>query len=251
MPEASEHPWTRSVRLRGEAAGLAWRRNRTAGRWNRIWRDSVQPYPRSVMTKSRWVLTSGLELPEPDVPWYVPQAVLEGRQAFGGFRSERPPADIAKNALGTYKRADENAIALLEEARFLADKGRFARAFALAATALEEIGKSQYAADVYTGFIAPDDFEKNLRNHRHKTRYAGRAVLSGGLQRPLLGDETAAKKIFERRNEALYASPANKVEDDDFGHDAATMIDYGEAWIERIRSQEEISERIGTKAFLK
>jgi AbiV family abortive infection protein len=203
------------------------------------------------MTNSPWVLTSGLELPEPDIPWYVPQAVIDGQQSFGGFRSQRPSPDVAQRALDTYHWADENAIALLEEARFLEAKGRFARAFASACTALEEIGKSQYAADVYTGFISPDDFEKNMRNHRHKTRYAGRAVLSGGIQRPLLGDEKAAERIFDRRNQALYASPTKRVDDADFEHDARTMIDYCETWIERIRSQEEIAERIGTKAFLK
>lgn len=203
------------------------------------------------MTSSRWVLTSGLELPEPDVPWYVPQAVVEGRQPFGGFRQDRPSPDIAQKALDTYRSADDNAVALLGEARLLAANGRRARAFALACTALEEIGKSQYAADVYTGFIPSDGFERNMRDHKLKTGYAARVVQTGELIEPFLRDATTAKQIFERRNDALYASPTNRVDDGDFEHDAQTMIDYCEAWLERIRSQEEIAERIGTKAFLK
>lgn len=197
------------------------------------------------------MLTSGLELPKPDVPWYVPQAVVDGSQPFGGFRSERPSAGVAQRALDTYRWAHENAIALLDNAQLLEAKGRFARAFAIAATALEEVGKSQYAADVSTGFIAADDFEKNLRDHRHKTQYAGRAVLAGDLQRPLLGVKDVAEHLFQRRNEALYASPTNRVQDEDFQHDARTLIAYCEAWLERIRRQEGLSERIGTKAFLK
>ena len=48
-------------------------------------------------------------------------------------------------------------------------EGRHARAFALACTALEEIGKSQYAADVYTGFLPAHDFEKIIRRHHFKS----------------------------------------------------------------------------------
>lgn len=61
----------------------------------------------------------------------------------------------------------------------------------------------------------------------------------------------SAAKIFDRRNKALYASPKEKVDDADFEHDARTMIHYCGVWLDRIRSQEEIAERIGTKAFLK
>lgn len=203
------------------------------------------------MTNPRWVLSSGLELPEPDVPWYVPRAVAEGEQPLGGFRQERPSKSVAQKALDTYHSADDNAISLLDEARLLGTNGRCARAFALACTAIEEIGKSQYAADVYTGFIPPDGFEHNIRDHKLKTGYAGRVVQSGEIIEPFLRDRSTAKKIFARRNDAMYASPTNKVNDEAFKHDAKTMIAYCEAWLERIRSQEEIAERIGTKAFLK
>lgn len=200
---------------------------------------------------SRWVLSNGAELPKPDVPLFVSQEVIDGRRPFGGFRRERPDQATARKAFDTYKWAADNAIELIEDARLLARSARHARAFALACTALEEIGKSQYAADVYTGFIPSNGFEENIRNHKLKTGYAARVVESGELLEPLLRDKETAKKIFERRNDALYASPDHKVENAAFEADALTMIAYCEAWVERIRSQEEIAERIGSKAFLK
>lgn len=204
------------------------------------------------MANSRWVLSSGTELPEPDVPIYVRESVVNGGQPPSlAFRRERPTKEIAQKAIDTYRWADDNAIALLQEAQMLASKGRHARAFALACTALEEIGKSQYAADVYTGFVPPDDFEKIIRRHEFKSAYPSRFVEFGPLIQPFLKDEHIAEELFKRRNDALYASPTNKMDDAAFEQDAATMIDYCETWLERIRSQEEIAERIGTKAFLK
>jgi hypothetical protein len=67
----------------------------------------------------------------------------------------------------------------------------------------------------------------------------------------VLKDQHVADELFSRRNDALYASPTNEVDDAAFEQDAATMIDYCLTWSERIRRQEEIAERIGTKAFLK
>ena len=58
---------------------------------------------------------------------------------------------------------------MVEDAEVLIAADRYARAFALAATALEEVGKSQYAADVSTGFLAGDEFDRNLRDHRFKS----------------------------------------------------------------------------------
>jgi hypothetical protein len=132
------------------------------------------------MPNSRWVLSSGTELPTPDVPIYLHESVAKGGESPRlEFRRERPPKDVAQKAIDTYRWADDNAIALLQEAQLLSSKGRHARAFALACTALEEIGKSQYAADVYTGFVPPDDFEKFIRKHEFKSAYPSRFVELG------------------------------------------------------------------------
>jgi AbiV family abortive infection protein len=125
----------------------------------------------------------------------------------------------------------------------------FARAFALACTALEEIGKSQIAADVYTGFLPHEPFEKAIRDHQLKSAYTSRSVQLLSL-RPITDLDTA-ERLFDRRNDALYASPDNEVQDSNFDHDATTMIRYCDAWLETIARTEQISERIGTRGFMK
>ena len=204
------------------------------------------------MPRRSWILSGGVELPQPDVPIYVQRETLEAGESQGiEFRRERPPEDVSQKALDAYHWAADNAVLLLEDARILASAGRHARAFALACTALEEIGKSQYAADVSTGFVPPDDFEKIIRKHEIKSAYSSRYVELGALIQPFLKDKQIADELFKRRNDALYSSPTNQIDDAAFEQDAATMIDYGLTWIDRIKGQEEIAERIGTKAFLK
>jgi AbiV family abortive infection protein len=70
--------------------------------------------------------------------------------------------------LKLYRSARNNAVDLVEEAQILFDKGKFARAFFLAFTALEEISKSQLAADVFTGFISEAEFGKYYLKHEKK-----------------------------------------------------------------------------------
>jgi AbiV family abortive infection protein len=56
----------------------------------------------------------------------------------------------------------------------LFDREKYARAYALAFTALEEISKSQLAADVFTGLITDEEFQECFRDHRKKiARMAG------------------------------------------------------------------------------
>jgi AbiV family abortive infection protein len=60
--------------------------------------------------------------------------------------------------LALYPAAHNNAIELIQEAEILFERGRYCRAYALAFTALEEISKSQLAADVFTGLISRETF---------------------------------------------------------------------------------------------
>lgn len=55
--------------------------------------------------------------------------------------------------LELYRIAHNNAVDLLAEAEILFANKKYARAYFLAFTGLEEIAKSQLAADVFTGFI--------------------------------------------------------------------------------------------------
>lgn len=122
------------------------------------------------MQESRWTLSNGVELPKPEVSIYLPTAFLSEDQLPSlDIRREQPLTKLATRALNTYRWARNNAVALIEEARILSAKGRHARAVALACTALEKIGKSQYAADVYTAFVAHESFEKAIRQHQFKS----------------------------------------------------------------------------------
>jgi len=205
------------------------------------------------MSNETWTLSTGLVLPEPGVTLYLPQeprVSSEGNAPSIAQRRTRPPPDVGRRAWDTYRRAHDNAVALLGEAGLLREHGMFARAFALACTALEEIGKSQVAADVYTGFLPHEPFEKAIRDHQFKSAYTTRSVLLLSLQ-PVLNDPKTAEQLFRRRNDALYVSPDNEVQDADFEHDATTMIRYCDEWLETIARTEAISERIGTRGFMK
>lgn len=202
----------------------------------------------------RWVLSRGIELPYPNVSIYLDRSALGtgGRGDQKSLPRWEASAEVRSAALETYKRAHNNAVDLVGEASILLRNGRHARAFALACTALEEIGKSQFAADVYTGFSPPDEFVKLIRDHLFKSAYTTRAVVFSSLPAPNLHlDASTAKEIFGLRNDALYASPENDVESADFEGDATTMIEYCETWLETILSMERLADRIGTKAFLK
>jgi AbiV family abortive infection protein len=77
--------------------------------------------------------------------------------------------------LELYRSAHNNAVDLLAEAEILYEKGKHARAFFLGFTALEEISKSQLAADVFTGLIAEEEFFEYYRNHKKRyTAWRGR-----------------------------------------------------------------------------
>jgi AbiV family abortive infection protein len=67
-----------------------------------------------------------------------------------------------------YVTSHNNAIDLLKEAELLFANKCYSRAYSLAFTALEEISKSQLAADVYTELIPEQEFHDTYRNHRAK-----------------------------------------------------------------------------------
>jgi|SRR5271155_3059675 len=70
--------------------------------------------------------------------------------------------------LRLYQAAFNNAGRLVDDAEALYAAKRFPSAYALAFTALEEIAKSQLAADVFTGFMTEEQFEKCYLSHAKK-----------------------------------------------------------------------------------
>jgi len=75
----------------------------------------------------------------------------------------------AKNIfLDIYNEGNKNAYDLLDSANFLCSKKHYPQAYFLAYTALEEISKSQFAADVFTGLRTQSEFKKFYRAHGDK-----------------------------------------------------------------------------------
>ena len=107
-----------------------------------------------------------------------------------------------------YERAETNARELLQEAEILFDAGKFPRAYALAFTALEEISKSQLAADVYTGLITEEEFQRHYRDHKKKI---GRMLWATEDAKRYLdspeGDYVDVQEpTFANRMDAMYVS---------------------------------------------
>lgn len=122
-----------------------------------------------------------------------------------------------KTYYSLYSCAHNNAVDLLAEAKLLFGAKHYARAYFLALTALEEIAKSQLAADVYTGFISEEEFHEKFTYHGEKLKSVKWATLDAneyayGL-RSLYGKDFLIKKPSEKkRMAALYTDiKQNKV----------------------------------------
>ena len=156
-----------------------------------------------------------------------------------------------------YCSAHQNAIDLLEEAEILFDAGKYSRAYALAFTALEEISKSQLAADVYTGLITYEEFQEHYRDHRKKI---GRMAWATEDAKRYLdapeGDYVPVEKpTFANRNDAMYVNIKGQVvvsPSDVISSDAARgIIHTGKVAIQCIWEVGEMGHQIGTKGFMK
>ncbi|MGA7640077.1 MAG: AbiV family abortive infection protein [Candidatus Acidiferrales bacterium] len=165
---------------------------------------------------------------------------------------------LRDESLLLYHCAHNNAVELLEEAEILFAKGAFPRAYALAFTALEEIAKSQLAADVFTGHITEDEFHDHYRDHKKKI---GRmAWATEDARRYLDGPEGDYVDVevptFSNRMDAMYVSINNgnvKTPADVIDSKAAQgIIHTVKVAFERIFEMTEFwGHQIGTKGFMK
>ncbi len=149
-----------------------------------------------------------------------------------------------------YRAAQSNATDLLAEARILFEKGRYARAFFLAFTSLEEIAKSQFAADVCTGFITEKEFLESSRRHPNKT---GRMVWATEEARRYLDMDSQHPDINSCAN-ALYASLKGKTihnpSDAMTKEDAQGIIRTVEVALDSITTNDFMGYAIGSKGFI-
>jgi AbiV family abortive infection protein len=166
-----------------------------------------------------------------------------------------------------YALAHNNALELLQEAKLLFSNRAFARAYTLAYISLEEVSKSQFAADVYTNFSTEDQFKKFYRSHEQKlqgvqwvhndantwpynTRWVGPNEDDVETIKP-------GKPTFDKRQESMYVdvnfstktvtAPRNSISE----NEARDMINLVEVAIQHIDDVEQDQGRIGTKGFMK
>ena len=174
-----------------------------------------------------------------------------------------------KNKIDFYKiyaRAHNNAVEFLSEAQILFESGKYARAYFLAFTGLEEVSKSQLAADVWTGFITEDKFWKHYRDHRGKIDLMGWAHHDAnsfpydqiwiGPDRDDVEHIAPKKPLWEKRQNALYVGLQNgkitSPKDEISKSDALEIIHILDTAVNRIIEITEFNgNQIGSKGFLK
>lgn len=161
-------------------------------------------------------------------------------------------SDTAQEVYKAYARCHNNAVALIADAELLFDAGRFARACALAIMAWEELGKSQIAADYYSGVLTEAEYKAAFKEHRLKTSYLNRAgAIDGKEFLTVAYNTTIGHRLEEVRQVALYASAKTSPSESITKDNARDLIDRVNEHINYIRFAEEFNGRIGSKALFK
>ena len=167
--------------------------------------------------------------------------------------------DVKNIYLHTYLESLSEAYKLLKEAKILFENQSYQRAYFLGFSALEEISKSQLAADVFTGLIKEDDFKKSFRDHKKKIARVEWIKLDGNSYPYFDSDSTRIQDFdFQKKLKSLYvdvnfgedkiSTPNNSVNE----VDAKSIIRAVEIGLYRIYEvTEENGEQIGTKGFMK
>ncbi len=149
----------------------------------------------------------------------------------------------------------------------MCEHGHFPQAYFFAYTALEEISKSQFSADVFTGLRKEEEFEKFYRDHKNKitnvewahedTTYRPKWI---GPDRDDIEEIHPDKPLFNKRQSALYLdvdfnnNTVIKPWDVILEKDAKDIIHIVEVAFERIweiTNEEFGGGQIGTKGFMK
>jgi AbiV family abortive infection protein len=161
-------------------------------------------------------------------------------------------SEVAEKVYRAYAQCHNNAVALIEDAELLFGAGRFARACALAIVAWEELGKSQIAADYYSGVLTESEYKAAFKEHRLKTAYLNRTgVIGGNSFLTVAYNTTIGHRLEAVRQVALYASADNSPSEQINKENARDIIDRVDEHIKYIRFAEEFNGRIGSKALFK
>jgi AbiV family abortive infection protein len=168
-----------------------------------------------------------------------------------------------------YNAGNKNAYELLKSANILCNKGCFPQAYFLAYTALEEISKSQFSADVFTGLRKEEEFKKFYMNHKNKitnVEWVHEDATSSpyrykwtGPDRDDFEEMHPDKPLFNKRQSSLYVdvdfnnNTVIKPWDIILEKDAKDIIHIVEVALKRIWevTGEFGGNQIGTKGFMK
>ena len=159
----------------------------------------------------------------------------------------------AARVLSVFHASKQNSRQLLDEARLLMENSSYARAVALAIMAYEELGKSQIAADYYSGVLPESEYKKSFRQHK-KTAYANRYAAIGTNDKVKHGyyvDNDIAKTLELVRQNAFYADEGNTPSENFDEDDAKLIVDKVTEHHDAIQHAERLNGRIGSKALFK
>jgi AbiV family abortive infection protein len=160
--------------------------------------------------------------------------------------------ELAHSVYQAYAMCHNNAVDLISDAEILLAAGKYARSCALAIMAWEELGKSQIAADYYSGILTDREYKAAFKEHRVKTSYLNRAgAIDGKAMLTVAYNSTLGHKLEEIRQTALYASAKNMPREAITHENAKEIIDRVNEHIHYIRFAEEFNGRIGSKALFK
>jgi AbiV family abortive infection protein len=158
----------------------------------------------------------------------------------------------AEKVFSAYARCHENAVALLDEAEILQKARKYARAFALAIFAWEELGKSQIAADYYGGILTDLEYKSAFKDHRRKTAYLNRAgAIDGSQSLTVAFNPTIGHRLEDAKQAALYASADNDPSEEITEQNAQEAIKRVKGHLEYIRFAEALNGRIGSSGLFK
>jgi AbiV family abortive infection protein len=155
-------------------------------------------------------------------------------------KSEGQKLDIFKDAkaaekvFSAYARCHENAASLLDDA------------------AWEELGKSQIAADYYSGVLTDLEYKSAFKDHRRKTAYLNRAgAIDGSQSLAVAFNPTIGHRLEDAKQTALYADAENDPNEEITEQNAQEVIDRVKKHLEYIRFAEALNGRIGSAGLFK
>ncbi|MEX2409905.1 MAG: AbiV family abortive infection protein [Candidatus Paceibacterota bacterium] len=165
----------------------------------------------------------------------------------------------AKKVYNSYACAFNNSLDLILEADLLFNNGYYARALALAIMSYEEIGKSQIAADYYSGVLRRKDYEKAFVSHHEKSSFAGRykAIGKNNSKSPLVSDlgfvidKDSSREIEKIRQNCFYVDEENDPSKNFDKKEVERVLRKVCQHIRAIEHAEQLNGRIGSKALFK